>query len=782
MEKATQPANLAALQGALGPPLRSEQRATDLLPRTLSRTDMLVIFIMTVLFLPNPAIIEASQNVGIAAYIYWMVGAVSFLLPGMLVAAQLHRLIPADGGIYTWSQRALGPLWGFLAGFCAWLPGILILLATSDAIITFIQAIWFLALGSSPAWLASPWQQGLFIIGILLLVHICAEQPLRILVRVAKYIALLYALAIAIVGAAGAVWLIEGHSFQTPFSTIQSGLGTHNFPMFSIVVLAFLGVEVPFTMAAEAKQTNAPRLFLRWGALLVLLVYAVSTFGIISVIPSTQFRFYDAPLIAVQQALGLPWMLIVGCLSILFFLAVTLFYNLTFARILFVAGLDFRLPSRLAMVNKRGAPVVALRTQTALAIVLVLLTYMLGPLLHPGLGNGFPLTIYNISVATINIIWCISMIFFFLALPILLKHLRERITNEHELLIAPRWLLYGSCILGELVCVLSIVITLSASWENTTFSNHNWALLIGSTVVCLLVLGLIGAAYPRIMSSLEEQTAIAKENGRLYGELKLAYARQSELDRLKDTFLATTSHELRTPLTIMQGYLELLGEMKNLEPEVQRAFVTKARRACEELVLLQENIVDASRLKYDVGVIHATSIPLKLLCREVVELFEPLVVQQKRDVILNIHPQLKVWADETRLKQILRNLISNAINYSEANTTIWIKAMHDPRLPHVWVSVVDQGLGIPEDQRAEIFERFTRLERDMNSSTRGSGLGLAITKQLVEAMGGMIYVESSGSAGEGSTFTFSLAEHHNDLESAQKIFLESRQKPNSKSE
>src|SRR5579885_2635856 len=126
------------LQSTIGNPLRSEQRAGELLPRVLSPLDMLTIFIAIVVFVPNASIVQATQGVGLMTYLYWVIGTATFLLPGAMVAEQLNRFMPVDGSIYVWTHRALGPLWGFLAGFCAWFPGILVLLAASDTVVTLI--------------------------------------------------------------------------------------------------------------------------------------------------------------------------------------------------------------------------------------------------------------------------------------------------------------------------------------------------------------------------------------------------------------------------------------------------------------------------------------------------------------------------------------------------------------------------------------------------------------------------------------------------------------------
>ncbi len=115
-----------------------------------------------------------------------------------------------------------------------------------------------------------------------------------------------------------------------------------------------------------------------------------------------------------------------------------------------------------------------------------------------------------------------------------------------------------------------------------------------------------------------------------------------------------------------------------------------------------------------------------------------------------------VWADEMRLKQVLRNLIANALHYSPQRTPICIVAAMEQDNRMVRISVIDRGQGIPPDKQQVIFDKFVRLERDMQSIMRGSGLGLYISRQLVEAMQGAITVTSSGVNGQGSSFSFTL--------------------------
>ncbi len=259
----------------------------------------------------------------------------------------------------------------------------------------------------------------------------------------------------------------------------------------------------------------------------------------------------------------------------------------------------------------------------------------------------------------------------------------------------------------------------------------------------------------RILGMFARQCAAAMENAQITIALRAAYERQKELDLLKDQFIMTASHELRTPLTAVQGYIELLNDYNDaLSAETRTEFIQKAHRGCDELALMVGNIMDASRLQIEAERIRLTPVELSSTVHHVMEILESVTTREQRPVNLAISPGLYVQADDLRLRQILLNLVGNALKYSPAGTTIQILALQGQGL--VKISVRDYGMGVPPEEQQRLFERFVRLERDMNSPVRGAGLGLYITKRLVEAMGGRLWVESRGVPGEGSTFSFTL--------------------------
>src|SRR5205823_7680851 len=152
-----------------------------------------------------------------------------------------------------------------------------------------------------------------------------------------------------------------------------------------------------------------------------------------------------------------------------------------------------------------------------------------------------------------------------------------------------------------------------------------------------------------------EQAAIAFTNAQLYQKLHDAHHQLQELDKLKDQFMITASHELRTPLTAVQGYLELLVQFSNaVSIEQQREFVLKAQNACEELVLLLNNVMDASRLEIDAGIrpAHLECVHVLEEVQNVIALIEPQLRHEHRKVGVNIPASLKVQADPVRFRQV----------------------------------------------------------------------------------------------------------------------------------
>jgi signal transduction histidine kinase len=217
---------------------------------------------------------------------------------------------------------------------------------------------------------------------------------------------------------------------------------------------------------------------------------------------------------------------------------------------------------------------------------------------------------------------------------------------------------------------------------------------------------------------------------------------------------------LRTPLTAVQGYLELLEHYhSSLSTDQHQEFLQKASRGCEELVLLLNNVMDASRLEIEAGIrpAHLERISVREVVEHVIDLVVLQATQERRSIQVHIPSHLTVKADPTHLRQVVLNLSANALKYSPPGTPLIFSARaFFMQGSSVVISVTDRGKGIKPQDQTRLFQRFMRLESDLNRTVRGSGLGMYISRRLVEAMNGRIWIESTGIQGTGTTFHVQL--------------------------
>jgi signal transduction histidine kinase len=274
------------------------------------------------------------------------------------------------------------------------------------------------------------------------------------------------------------------------------------------------------------------------------------------------------------------------------------------------------------------------------------------------------------------------------------------------------------------------------------------------------------------------QAAVVIEGARLSNELREAVRRARESERVKNNFLLTASHELRTPLTAIQGYLELLGEYgETLDEGSRTRFIQNARRGCDELVLLLGNVLDATYLDKEKMTFQPGPVYLQHAVQTILEILEPIMTREKRQIEVSIPGDMLIIADELRLRQVLLNLLGNALKYTPPGSRIalsiecvdageaWKRStqgkvsreyMGAASGTFVVMTVRDWGPGVAPEEQSLLFTKFTRLEAAKKSAQRGAGLGLYLCRELIEAMNGWIWMESSGVEGEGSSFFIAL--------------------------
>ena len=306
---------------------------------------------------------------------------------------------------------------------------------------------------------------------------------------------------------------------------------------------------------------------------------------------------------------------------------------------------------------------------------------------------------------------------------------------------------------GMLICVVSMIPVLwvyyAIRMQSVWLSPVMIELFIAGTLA-LLAVGLLVSSQ---RDSLDLADMAQQELGR-------AYEQQQELSQLKDQLMLNLGHELRTPLTVVYGYLELLVALEgNLDSKVQMNFLKNAMSACDELQLLVNSLQDAGSTSKSMDADYVEEVAVEAVVQDAVRYFTSHTEfeEQENRIQLDIFGQLIVRVHALYVRQVLRNLISNALKYSPDGTPVVVSARCQGNdAAEVCISVQDAGPGIPADEIPLLFSQFVRLRRDISGPVRGIGLGLYISKQLVEAMGGHIWVESTGIPGQGSRFCFTL--------------------------
>jgi signal transduction histidine kinase len=229
---------------------------------------------------------------------------------------------------------------------------------------------------------------------------------------------------------------------------------------------------------------------------------------------------------------------------------------------------------------------------------------------------------------------------------------------------------------------------------------------------------------------------------------------QKELERMKSNFLSVVSHELKTPLHSIKGFVDiiLMGKTGTVT-DVQRDFLTTVKQQTGQLQNLINDLLEFSRLESGQVKLRIEKVSLAALADRVIGKLAPLASDARLRLISSFSDGFPlVEADETRLEQVLTNLVDNAIKFSQAGGQVVVEGRDLGE--QVQVSVRDTGIGIPMEEQERIFDRFYQVDGGSTRQHRGTGLGLTICKHIIENHHGRIWVESE--LGEGSTFYFVL--------------------------
>jgi two-component system phosphate regulon sensor histidine kinase PhoR len=262
-----------------------------------------------------------------------------------------------------------------------------------------------------------------------------------------------------------------------------------------------------------------------------------------------------------------------------------------------------------------------------------------------------------------------------------------------------------------------------------------------------------GGAEPRFfeVSAVPLREKSVPENGAVILFHDVSHLRKVE--KMRRDFVANVSHELRTPLSIFRGYLETLLDDPHQPPGELLRILEIMERHSNRLNALVEDVLSLARLESSGMELNVAEIALPDFLHGIMRDWEKRFAAKKLKSHLNFPGTLPhLHADETRLQELIYNLLDNAVKYSNPGGTVFLRAESDG--DSVRISVADQGAGIPSDDLPRIFERFYRADKSRSSEQSGTGLGLSIVKHIAQLHGGS--VDAKSELGKGTTITLTL--------------------------
>lgn len=320
----------------------------------------------------------------------------------------------------------------------------------------------------------------------------------------------------------------------------------------------------------------------------------------------------------------------------------------------------------------------------------------------------------------------------------------------------------GTCVIYGFTR-LSLAPTLALSAFNSgvallfAFDSRSDLAVLERLVIHLACINAICYALYRLISVRERKLFLRGKRLVSIAELKRARDRAEEASRAKSTFLANMSHEIRTPMNGIIGSLALIG--RTASQEGKERLLEIARESANGLFQTLNEILDYAKFDAGRGQLHSVAMSPVTMCEAAIQTFQAIAaakgIRLTFDASRFAERETHVLADEEKLRRTVMNLVSNAVKFTEVGgVDVALAGGAVGAACPISISISDSGIGIPSDKLASLFKPFYQVESGMSRNYPGTGLGLAISKQLVEAMGGEVSVQSS--LGAGSTFVIDL--------------------------
>ncbi|RPI52879.1 MAG: hypothetical protein EHM56_07880, partial [Chloroflexi bacterium] len=260
-----------------------------------------------------------------------------------------------------------------------------------------------------------------------------------------------------------------------------------------------------------------------------------------------------------------------------------------------------------------------------------------------------------------------------------------------------------------------------------------------------------GDSLVAIMEDVTPLKILERERVEHLRQLREKHAQLQDLDQLKSRFVSNVSHELRTPLAVIKLYATLARKGR---PEKQQHYLQTIEQETHRLETMVENILDLTRMDRHALRVNPELVEPEEIIGQILQVYQETA--QKRAIELRNHvrgPLPSIWADKNHLIQVLTNLVDNALKYTPRGGQVWVAArevdLGSAGAGTLEIAVGDTGVGIPEEEQQQVFERFYRGSNNVPGST-GTGLGLAIVRELMVQHGGSVTLKSR--LGEGSIF------------------------------